>query len=159
MNKTKPVPVAEPVRDEDLDSNPTLVLNSHNYPADVVRLLMFGGWTTSTQVAARFGHDHGEVLRQIRKVLSGLPKLAASFRRSSYRDAQGKRRPQVAMDASGFLYLLMCLQSRAVFEAKVFAVEVFIKMGGRPFGSMPDMGGEPNPAKPRATATQRHPGN
>lgn len=64
---------------------------------------------SSLQVAEKFNKRHAHVLEKIEKILTEEPteNSARCFKKTSYKDEQGKPRPMYQMNRDGFTFLVM----------------------------------------------------
>ena len=85
--------------------------------------------TTSLQVAEVFGKRHTHVLDKIGQLLNE-PKngLVEMFRKSTYKDAKGERRPMYYINRDGFSLLVMGFTGRKALDWKLKYIEAFNQM-------------------------------
>ena len=86
-------------------------------------------FTTSLDVAEKFGKRHDHVLVSVRKIIEsdgafGRP----NFRESSYLNGQNKRQPMFEMTRSGFTILAMGFSGKAALEWKIKYEQAFSAM-------------------------------
>lgn len=86
-------------------------------------------FTTSIDVAEKFGKRHDHVLVSVRKIIDsdgafGLP----NFRESSYLNDQNKKQPMFEMTRSGFTILAMGFSGKKALEWKIKYEQAFSAM-------------------------------
>jgi len=86
-------------------------------------------FTTSLDVAEKFGKRHDHVLASIRKIVNdnasfGLP----NFRESSYRNEQNRKQPMFEMTRSGFSILAMGFTGKKALGWKIKYEQAFSSM-------------------------------
>lgn len=69
-------------------------------------------WTTSLEVAEKFGKRHDTVLRAVRNLECSDEFRRRNFAEADYADEQGKPRPMVAMSRGGFSMVVMGFTGR-----------------------------------------------
>jgi Rha family phage regulatory protein len=76
---------------------------------NAIALIQDGGkvWTTSLDVAEKFGKQHAHVLRSIRDLECSAQFNQSNFGAVDYVDPKGERRPMVRMTRDGFTFLAM----------------------------------------------------
>lgn len=88
--------------------------------------------TSSRQIAEAFGKQHRHVLRDIRDMLGGLPKIGHTppmFYESSYINEQnGQSYPEYLMNRDGFSLLVMGFTGKAAMEWKLRYISAFNQM-------------------------------
>ena len=84
-------------------------------------------WTTSREVAERFGKNHKDVLRAIENSRKECPVGwgQRNFALSSYQNAQNKEQPLVEMTRSGFAIVVMGFTGAEAMEWKVRFLDAF----------------------------------
>ena len=85
--------------------------------------------TTSLQVADVFGKRHTHVLDKIGQLINE-PKigLVEMFKKSTYTDAKGERRPMYYINRDGFSLLVMGFTGKKAIEWKLKYIEAFNQM-------------------------------
>lgn len=85
--------------------------------------------TTSLQVADVFGKRHTHVLDKIGQLINE-PKigLVEMFKKSTYTDAKGERRPMYYINRDGFSLLVMGFTGKKALEWKLKYIEAFNQM-------------------------------
>lgn len=90
--------------------------------------------TSSRVVAEKFNKQHSHILRDIDKYINlslanpKLDSLKFMFIESSYRDAQGKLRPEYLMNRDGFSFLVMSFTGQEAMEWKLKYIAAFNKL-------------------------------
>lgn len=90
--------------------------------------------TTSLLVADVFEKQHKNVIRTIESLVDGCEdsglkiELAKNFRKSSYLDAQRKRRPMYYITRDGFALLVMGFTGKKALEWKLKYISAFNEM-------------------------------
>lgn len=87
--------------------------------------------TNSLIVAERFGKDHKNILRDIRNIIGGLPKIEHTpmFAEATYTNAQnGQEYPMFVMNRDGFTLLAMGFTGERALQFKVEYIAAFNKM-------------------------------
>lgn len=86
-------------------------------------------FTTSLDVAEKFGKQHAHVLRDIRSIISTQGEFGRSnFGETSYLDDQNRRQPMFEMTRDGFSILAMGFTGKKAFEWKVKFLSAFSLM-------------------------------
>ncbi|NWO05353.1 MAG: Rha family transcriptional regulator [Alteromonadaceae bacterium] len=106
-------------------------LNLPNPPAAREALFMSTDgkpFTTSRAVAERFGKQHKEVLRGIKKLLSDMPDPAfteRNFALSEYSDPSGRKLPQYELSHDAFALVVMGFTGRDALAWKIAFLQAF----------------------------------
>lgn len=91
-------------------------------------------FTTSIDVADKFGKQHAHVLRSVRAILENDAELNGSdfglvnFKETSYLDEKNERRPMYEMTRSGFSILAMGFTGKKALQWKIKYEQAFSKM-------------------------------
>lgn len=90
--------------------------------------------TTSLLVAECFGKRHKNVIQTIENLTNGCNEgglkiqLAKNFKKSTYADSQGKRRPMYYINRDGFALLVMGFTGKKALEWKLKYISAFNEM-------------------------------
>ena len=84
--------------------------------------------TSSRDVSAYFGKQHGHVLRDIDALLAQAPVIAPNFGAVDYRDAKGETRRAFDMTRDGFMLLAMGFTGAKATALKLAYIERFNAM-------------------------------
>lgn len=101
-----------------------------NYVPEI-HIIQKGGelFTTSIDVAEKFGKRHDTVLRSVRNILAELPERGArNFAETYYTDESNRRQPMFNITRSGFSVLVMGFTGKKAIEWKFLYEEAFSKM-------------------------------
>lgn len=84
----------------------------------------------SLQVAEKFHKRHANVIRAIEKIILDSPtqNWVRCFKKTSYRDEQGKPRPMYLMNRDGFAFLVMGFTGKDAMEWKWKYIKAFNQM-------------------------------
>jgi Rha family phage regulatory protein len=88
----------------------------------------------SRKVAEVFGKRHDHILRDIEKIIEGLPKIGESdfglsnFSESTYKNSQGKKQPEYLMNRDGFTFLAMGFTGKKAMKFKIDYINAFNQM-------------------------------
>ena len=86
-------------------------------------------FTTSIDIAEKFGKRHDNVIASIQKIIQQSPDRAAlNFKGCSYLDENSRRRPMFEMTRSGFAVLAMGFTGKAALEWKFRYEQAFSLM-------------------------------
>lgn len=85
-------------------------------------------WTTSLEVAGKFGKRHDTVLRAVRNLECSEDFSRRNFAESTYRDERGKDQPMVAMSRGGFSMIAMGFTGREAVAWKEKFIAAFDQM-------------------------------
>lgn len=101
-----------------------------NAPAPVLELAQGRPVCTSLNVAKHFGKQHLHVLRDIRKIITGLPAGfdESNFGLAEYIDEQGKPRPFYQLTRDGFTLLAFGFTGKRALAWKVKYIQAFNAM-------------------------------
>lgn len=90
-------------------------------------------WTTSLEVAGKFGKRHERVLDAIRRVMEDCPAGFAehNFVSSDYTDSTGRTLPMILLSRGGFSLIAMGFTGKAAIEWKVKFIAAFDSMEKR----------------------------
>ena len=85
---------------------------------------------TSLQIAEKFGKRHDHVIRDIEKILEGIPKSGETyFKKSSYLNEQnGQKYPMYYMNRDGFSLLVMGFKGKKALAWKLDYIKAFNAM-------------------------------
>jgi len=85
---------------------------------------------SSLDVAESFGKLHKNVLRQIENIIKDSPaqNCARCFKKTAYKDEQGKPRPMYLMNRDGFTFLVMGFTGKKANEWKWQYINAFNQM-------------------------------
>ena len=85
---------------------------------------------SSLQVAEKFNKRHANVIRVIEKIISDSPtqNCVRCFKKTSYKDGQGKPRPMYEMNRDGFTFLVMGFTGKEANKWKWDYINAFNKM-------------------------------
>ncbi|WP_454683386.1 Rha family transcriptional regulator [Ancylobacter moscoviensis] len=86
----------------------------------------------SRDVAAFFGKQHKNVVRDIRAMAEDAPSTALNFQPSSYTDRTGRTLPAYEMTRDGFTLLAMGFTGKTPLAFKVRYIEEFNRMEAAP---------------------------
>ena len=84
--------------------------------------------TTSIDVAEKFGRQHKDVLRAIRKLDCSGEFSRRNYALSNYTDDRGKKQPMVYMTKDGFVFLVMGFTGKDAAEWKEKYISAFNSM-------------------------------
>lgn len=91
--------------------------------------------TTSVLVAQKFGKQHRDVLRAVRRMISDTTAqfcaVISMFSESSYYNEQGKEQPMIIMDRDGFSLLVMGFTGKEALKFKLDFINAFNEMEKR----------------------------
>jgi Rha family phage regulatory protein len=98
---------------------------------------------SSRKVAEDFGKLHKNVLRDIRNIIKGLPKIEPIFFESTEPDAYGRQQNVFLMNRDGFTLLTMGLTGAKALQWKLKYIAAFnemeAKLQGSPLTALKDL--------------------
>ncbi|UQZ90832.1 hypothetical protein C4J81_17105 [Deltaproteobacteria bacterium Smac51] len=86
--------------------------------------------TLSTDVAAYFGKQHKDVLRQIRQIMANCTELfnERNFALVEIKDAKGEMRPSYSLTKDAFMLVVMGFTGHKAMQCKLAYIEEFNRM-------------------------------
>ena len=85
-------------------------------------------YTTSLDIAEKFGKDHKNVLRDIALILQQSPKASSMFCQSTYKNSRNREYPMYKMNRDGFSLLVMGFTGQAARDWQVKYINAFNRM-------------------------------
>lgn len=85
-------------------------------------------YTTSLDIAEKFGKDHKNVLRDIASILQQSPEAVKMFCKSTYKNSRNREYPMYKMNRDGFSLLVMGFTGPDALEWKMKYINAFNRM-------------------------------
>lgn len=108
--------------------------------------------TTSRHVAESFGKQHDNVLQSIRNAECSEEFRRLNFQAATYRDAQGKPRPEIEMTRDGFCFVAMGFTGARAAQWKEAYIRAFNTLEARMLAAAP----KPAPTVPADQLSAAH---